>query len=243
MLGSLRTGRSDPTKGQITQFETANDSYFSALTIALNRRFTGNFGVLVSYTFAKTIDNAFDLRTDVVDKPVNPLRIGDERSLSVQDVRSRFVLSGLWRLNYTKNPILRDFQLSSIITLNSGRPFNLLAGADLNQDGDSGDGDRPFFQGVSLPRNAGITGGFANVDVRLSRTVKLGETYEFQGFIEAFNLFNRVNISEIGRIFPADSQGNFQLPARDGDRFIATPDRFRNAFAPRQFQFGFRLVF
>ncbi|MBL8194650.1 MAG: carboxypeptidase regulatory-like domain-containing protein [Blastocatellia bacterium] len=243
LLGSLRTGRSDPTTGQITQFETANDSYFSALTIAVNRRFTGNFGVLVSYTFAKAIDNAFDLRTDVVDKPVNPLRIGDERSLSVQDVRSRFVLSGLWRLNYTKNPILRDFQLSSIITLNSGRPFNLLAGADLNMDGDSGDGDRPFFQGVSLPRNAGITGGFANVDVRLSRTVKLGETYEFQGFIEAFNLFNRVNISEIGRIFPADAQGNFQLPARDGDRFIATSDRFRNAFAPRQFQFGFRLVF
>ncbi len=244
LLASLRTGRSDPTQGQINNFEDAEDSYFSALTIAINRRFTGNFGLLVSYTFSRAIDNAFDLRTDVVDKPVDPLKPGDERSLSIQDVRNRFVASGIWSLNYTKNPFLRDFQLSTIITINSGRPYNLLAGTDLNQNGDSGDGDRPLFQGVSVPRNAGLTPGFANVDLRLSRTVKIKENCQFQGFFEAFNLFNRTNISDVRRVFPPDAQGNFQLPKRDDSgRFIANKAMGSNAFAPRQFQFGFKFLF
>jgi hypothetical protein len=243
LLTSLRIGRSDPTTGQISQFESAYDSYYNALTLAVNRRFTKGFGVLVSYTFSKAIDNVFDLRTDVVDKPVDTLKPGDERSLSVQDVRSRFVLSGLWDLNFSKNPFLKDFQISSIISLNSGRPYNLLAGTDLNQNGDSGDGDRPFFQGVSLPRNAGITTGFANVDVRLSRTVKIKENFRILGFVEAFNLFNRVNFSEIDRTFTPDAQGNFNLPSRDGGRFTVPAGRTRNAFSPRQFQFGFRLFF
>ncbi|MBI4853178.1 MAG: TonB-dependent receptor [Acidobacteria bacterium] len=243
LLTSLRIGRSDPTTGQISQFENAYDSYYNALTLAINRRFTRGFGVLVSYTFSKAIDNVFDLRTDVVDKALDPLKPGDERSLSVQDVRSRFVLSGIWDLNFTRNPFLRDFQISSIISLNSGRPYNLLAGTDLNQNGDAGDGDRPLFQGVSLPRNAGITTGFANVDVRLSRIVALKENFKILGFFEAFNLFNRVNFSEIDRTFSPDLQGNFQLPNRDGSRFTAPASRARNAFAPRQFQFGFRLFF
>lgn len=243
LLTSLRIGRSDPTTGQISQFENAYDSYYNALTLAINRRFTKGFGVLLSYTFSKAIDNVFDLRTDVVDKAVDPLNPGDERSLSVQDVRSRFVFSGLWDLNFSKNPFLKDFQISSIVSLNSGRPYNLLAGRDLNQNGDGGDGDRPFFQGVGLPRNAGLTPGFANVDVRLSRIVKIKENYKILGFFEAFNLFNRVNFSEIDRTFSPDAQGNFQLPSRDGSRFTVPVGRGRNAFAPRQFQFGFRLFF
>jgi len=96
----------------------------------------------------------------------------------------------------------------------------------------------------SLPNFfAGITPGFANIDLRLTRTVTLKEKYRIQGFVEVFNLFNRVNISEIDRTFPPDANGNFNLPKKDGSRFTAPPERFRNAFAPRQIQLGFRLNF
>jgi hypothetical protein len=167
------------------------------------------------------------------------LNIKDERGLSNLDVRSRFVLSGLWDLSYTKNRFLTGFQLSTIVTLNSGRPYNLLAGADLNRNGDNPPGDRP----AGVGRNVGIKPGFANVDLRLTRTIAFGERYKFQGFVEVFNLFNRVNIDDIDRLFPPDEQGNFQLPPQDGGRYIVTPDRYRSAFAPRQFQFGFRVNF
>jgi len=197
--------------------------------------------VLAHYTLSKTIDDFIDFRVDQEGSvALDPLRPRNERSLSLQDVRNRFVLSGIWALDYTKNPLLRDFQISSIVTLESGRPYNLLAGVDLDRNGDNlFPGDRP--DGIS--RNLGITPGYANVDLRLTRSISIKERYRFQGFVEAFNLFNRVNISEISRIFPPDAQGRFTLPPKDGSRFIATRDRYRNAFSPRQFQLGFRLTF
>ncbi len=238
-LQSLVTGRVDPTQGQIDEFESAFDSYYHGFTASLNRRFARHFGVLTSYTFSKAIDNLFDVRTDIADKPVNPLKPGDERGLSIQDVRNRFVLSGVWDLNYTKNLLLRDFQLSSIINLTSGRPYNLLAGEDLNLNGDSGDGDRPD----GLGRDVGITPGFATVDIRITRTIKIKEKYRIEGIAEIFNLFNRVNISTFSRTFPPDASGNSTLPPQEGGRYIVTPDRFRGAFSPRQCQFGFRFMF
>jgi len=89
----------------------------------------------------------------------------------------------------------------------------------------------------------GITPKFANIDLRLSRTVVIKERYRLQGIFEIFNLFNRVNISEVDRVFPLDSQGRFNLPPKENGRFIAPPDRYRNAFSPRQCQIGFKLIF
>jgi hypothetical protein len=241
ILDSLRTGRIDPTRGDVDEFETAYDSYFHGITLSVNRRLSNNFALLANYTFSKAIDDTFDLRTDVIDRPNNPQRPRDDRSLSVQDVRNRFILSGLWQLNYTKNPFLKDFQLSSIITVSSGRPYNLLVGSDINNDGGT-DGDRPLIGNTPIGRNVGITPGFATVDLRLLRQTKIGEKFSILGFLEAFNLFNKVNINEINRIFPMTSQG-FNLPAQENGRFITPASRYRSAFSPRQFQFGVKIIF
>ncbi|KAF0243429.1 MAG: ferrienterochelin and colicins outer membrane receptor, partial [bacterium] len=74
-------------------------------------------------------------------------------------------------------------------------------------------------------------------------SISIKETCRLQAFMEVFNLFNRVNISDFNRIYPPDAQGNFTLPAKSGSRFIVPQSRFRNAFSPRQIQFGFRLSF
>jgi hypothetical protein len=236
-------GRVDPTRGDVFDFESSFDSYYNAFTVSINRRLTNHFGVLAHYTVSKAIDDFIDVRTDLQEAE-NSLFPRGERGLSLQDVRNRFVLSGIWDLNYTKNKLLTGFQLSSIINLNSGHPFNLLAGEDINMNGDNPPGDRPEIGGVPIGRNTGITPGFADVDLRLTRTVTVKERYRIQGFLEIFNLFNRVNINDIDRIYPPNADGTFDLPAKDGSgRFIATPDRFRSAFATRQFQLGFRVNF
>lgn len=241
-IQSVITGRIDPTRGEISNFESSFDSYYNAFTVAFNRRFNKNIGILAHYTFSKAIDDYIDIRPDL--QEVNDaLNIGNERGLSLQDVRSRFVLSGTWDLNYTKNKFLNGFQVSAILSLNSGRPYNLIAGTDLNASGDTLPGDRPRVGGVSIGRNVGITPGFANMDLRITRTVSFAEHYSVQGFFEVFNLFNRVNINDIDRIFPPDAMGNFHLPPKEDGRFTAPPERFRSAFAPRQIQLGFRLSF
>jgi hypothetical protein len=236
------TGRVDPTKGDIFEFESAFDSYFHSLTFLVNRRFTKRFGILASYTFSKSLDNFIDVRTDL-QETVDPLNPRQERGLSLQDARSRFVLSGLVDVGYGKNPLFTGYQLSTIISLNSGRPYNLLAGVDLNRNNDNPVGDRPLIGNTPIARNLGLTPGFANVDLRLTKTVSYKEKYKVQAFVELFNLFNRVNINDVSRIFPPDSQGNFKLPPKDGGRFTTTPQQFVSAFSPRQIQLGLRLSF
>jgi hypothetical protein len=236
---SALVGRVDPTRGMVVEVQSAFDSYFHGVTVSYNRRFSNRIGLLANYTYSKAIDNVSDNIRDDIQTFNNSLDIGQERGLSLNDVRNRFLVSAVWRLDYTKNPFLKDFQLSTIVRLESGRPYNLTTGIDVNMDGDGGLGDRPN----GIGRNAGISPGFANVDLRLTRSVTLKENYRVQVFAEIFNLFNRVNISQFARVFPPDSQGNFNLPRQEDGRFIVPRENFLNAFPPRQCQFGFRLTF
>src|SRR6185436_18695234 len=135
-VGSAIAGRVDPTRGDVFEFASVYDSYYHGVTLLINKRLTNRFGFFASYTFSKAIDNFIDIRNEL-QQSVDPLNPAGERGLSLQDVRSRFIFSGVWELNYTQNRFLRDFQLSSIVNLESGRPFNLLAGADLNLNGDN----------------------------------------------------------------------------------------------------------
>jgi hypothetical protein len=241
-LNSPITGRVDPTQGEVFEFESAFDSYFHGVTFSIERRFTQRFGFLAHYTLSKTIDNFVDFRADFQETN-DPLKPGNERSLSLQDVRNRLVVSGVWTLSYSKNPLLKDYVLSTIINLESGRPYNLLAGIDLNMNGDNPPGDRP----LGLGRNAGITKGFSTVDVRLQRNFKFKETMNLQLIAEAFNIFNRVNFNtnsdSTNRIFLPNAQGQFVLPNKEGSRFTLPNERYQGAFSPRQFQIGVKVVF
>lgn len=239
-VNSAIFGRVDPTRGIVAEFQSAFDSYYHGLTLSINTKIKNRLNLLAHYTFSKGIDNFFDLSQSLDEaNPNDPLRPDLERGLSLQDVRSRFVLSSILDINYGSNPLFQGYQISTIVTLESGRPFNLLAGTDLNLNGDIPPGDRP----LGIGRNTGITPGFANVDFRVLRQIKFKDKYNFQVTFEAFNLFNRVNISSFNRFFPPDAQGRFNLPAQDNGRFVVTPDRFLSAFSPRQLQIGFRMSF
>ncbi|KAF0248663.1 MAG: ferrienterochelin and colicins outer membrane receptor, partial [bacterium] len=237
-VASSISGRVDTTQGDLFEFESAFDSYYNAFTISYKQKVTGRFNIFTHYTFAKAIDDFVDFRIDV-NQINDSLRPALERSLSVQDLRSRFVLSGAMDIGYRKSKLLKDFRLSTIINAESGRPYNITAGADLNLSGDFPPSDRP----LGLGRNTGVSPSFFTIDMRLERKFTIKEHIQVQGFLEVFNLFNQVNISEIDGIFPADANGNFTLPQKDGSHFVAPPERFRSAFAPRQLQLGFRVSF
>ncbi|OYT72375.1 MAG: hypothetical protein CFK52_04985 [Chloracidobacterium sp. CP2_5A] len=237
-LDSLINGRRDPRRGTVNEYAAAYDSYYHGLTLGAERR-AGRFTARASYTLSKAIDNYVDFRTSLQEF-AEPLDLRGERALSIQDARHRLVISGVWSLDYSKNPLLRDYALSYIITAVSGRPWNLLAGADLNRNGDAN--DRP----AGIGRNAGVTPAFYNVDLRFARRFVNRERLKIEGIFEAFNLFNRTNVREFGRTFPPVNpplNTQFNLPPLRDGRFIVTPDRFRRAFPPRQFQLGFRVTF
>ncbi|MEW6731608.1 MAG: TonB-dependent receptor [Acidobacteriota bacterium] len=236
-LQSALTGRIDPKRGLTIEFESAFDSYYHGLTLSINRRLTNRFGFLANYTLSKTVDNVSDSLITLGNQQNDSLRPGQERGLSLQDTRHRLTFSGSWELSYKDNLLLRNFLVSTIVNIESGRPYNIDSRVDLNMNGNLG--DRP----LGLGRNVGITPGFASVDLRLTRTAMVQERYRLEAILEIFNLFNRLNISTINNAFPPDRQGNFNLPPQQDGRFIVPRDRYRGAFSPRQLQFGFRLMF
>jgi hypothetical protein len=127
--------------------------------------------------------------------------------------------------------------VSTIITVGSGRPYNILAGVDLNGDGNGGafPPDRarrvPSDPASSVTRNSGTLPMYATVDVRVSRTFKRGQ-WSGEALLEAFNLLNRTNFTEINSVF-----GPGAYPANP----LPTFGQFEKAAPPFQAQIGFRL--
>src|SRR5713226_7686786 len=92
-----------------------------------------------------------------------------ERALSDFDQRHKLVLAAVVGSPWERG-VLSGFELSPIVSYNSGHPFNLLAGADINGDNHFTN-DRP--PGTS--RNSGFGPNYVSVDMRLSRGFKLAE--------------------------------------------------------------------
>ena len=129
-------------------------------------------------------------------------------------------------------------QLSSIVTVGSGRPYNILAGADLNGDGDGGTSparSRAHQSGRSrrIGRNSGTMPMQATVDVRVSRS-RFRVSHGVDAIFEVFNLFNRTNFAEINNIFGTGAYPGNPLP---------TFGQFIQAAAPRQAQLAVKLNF
>ncbi len=233
------------TSAPILQYTSFGETWYKGLTLALTQRFSDRYQFLVSYTLSKAEDNSVDFQSAFLPQnngrgrdPNNltGLPVGfnpaDERGPSLQDQRHRLVASGLYVLPH-------NFQLSSILTIGSGRPYNILAGADLNGDGDGGafPSDRArantLDQATSVGRNSGTLPMQATVDLRVMRRFDV-RRLKIDGIFEVFNLFNRTNYTDINNIFGVGSYPSQPLP---------TYGQFTQAAPPLQVQLAARVSF
>ena len=239
----------DPRFVQVNQIETSGSSTYHGFTAKLRKRFAQNFSLMTSYTFGKAIDDTTDFITQLQGNNQRDLR--SEKSLSTFDQRQRFVFSGVYQSPWSVSAsdgfvhnLFADWTFAPIITLGSGRPFNLLLGYDLNGDPHE-ETDRPVLVAEDNPivgRNTGRGPAFSSVDIRLARKFMFSEQISFEFIFEAFNLFNNVNYSGVNNVFgttelvTGDVEGSSDIPSNQ-------PLGFTSAFAPRQIQFGFKLNF
>jgi outer membrane receptor protein involved in Fe transport len=249
------TARPNPNFRRISMFDSGGDSIYHGGFVQLTKRFSQNFQAQSSYTYSKVIDDNPDSTSVVVgggdDAKVaqDTLQPNLDRGLGNSDVRHRFVLSGVWDLAYAQslsNPIIRmilsGFQLSPIVTLQSGRFLSPTVGgnADLQNDGNTRNDRTPF-----VGRNTFEAPGYATVDLRVTREFPVyGERVRLRTMFEAFNLFNRANF---GNINPSVSsiitaQYNFNSATR-----VLTPNPTFGApndtFDPRILQLSAKITF
>ncbi|HEU4795393.1 MAG TPA: hypothetical protein VFT02_07170, partial [Pyrinomonadaceae bacterium] len=224
--GQPNLGRPDPNWGNISRFEGAGNSYYDGMVVSLNKRASRWATMRLSYTLSKTIDDAGNFFFSTVQ---NNFNIRDDRGLSDNDQRHRFVVSGSLEAPQQSTGsvarLLHGFQFGYIFTYGSRLPFNVLLGNDRNFD--SNNNDRP----IGVGRNTGRGFDFASLDLRVSRRFRLTERVDLQLLAEGFNVLNRTNLG-----VPNNTFGSGVNP-------LPTFRRPTAAFDPRQFQFGIKMQF
>jgi hypothetical protein len=237
--------------------ESGGNSEYQSLQLTFNRQLSSRFQVLAAYTFSKSIDDTSAFLPDTADQnfPQDSHNYRLERGLSSYDTPQRATAALLYRVPGTSR-WTRGFDLSSIITAQSGHPFTPMLSSDNSNTGNTGGNfgvDRPnvlfnpalvnptpqeWFNtaAFAIPAqytwgNAGrniLRGpGLATVDLSFKRVFALRDRMNLTAEAQSFNLLNRAN---------------FNLP----DAFADQPLTFGKIFsagAPRQIQFAVRLAF
>ena len=239
--GPLATNpRPFPQFGQVTLWDGTTKSWYSAVQTQFRTRYRrANFQV--SYTWSKIVSDGLDDNANAVTDPWHTYGNND-RGLDEEDRRHALSWMSLIDMPY-------GFQISAIVSLRTGPPWNILAGKDLNGDGYNI--DRPS----GLPKDAGGQNNQANLDIinayrtslklpavtmaqltqsdgdklldlRLTRGFRLGERNRLDLFMEGYNVLNHANYGPPNGTLSSPA---FLIRTIAGD--------------PRQLQWGVRFLF
>ncbi len=149
---------------------------YHGLQLKAEKRFGQGGALLVSYSFAKAIDDS-DSTQLVYDGgtalPQDQRNLRAERALSFQDVRHRLVTSYVYELPLGRgkrflnssrglNWLIGGWQVNGITFIQSGRPFTISSSFDQSNTGSSN--PRPNATGISpeLPRSQRSVDHFFN---------------------------------------------------------------------------------
>lgn len=240
--------------GLIYYTDNSGNSVYHGVTLSATQRAGQYFRLNANYTFSKTLDDG--TFTTFVSTPQDLYHRSAERGNSNQDVRHRFIAN--FTASGPKKTILRNTELSGIVTLQGARPFTMFVGFDANND------TNPVTDRVGLAaRNTYWGDKLKTVDLRLSQAFKFREKQRIDVAVDAFNAFNRPNVDEVDSVYGTYNFCNGQVPLRFKDATsiaieqvtvancpiagppVPNPDfgRARKMFNARQFQISLKYSF
>jgi outer membrane receptor protein involved in Fe transport len=190
---------------RIEEFQSSANSVYNGLTVQLNKRLSQNYQFLASYTFGKVIDDNPDATSvvpfsgDDAKMVQDPLNLRGDRGPGVNDQRHRLVLSAIWDLDSYAHSMSRPWrylaggwQLSGILTAQSGQPYSGLVNSDLNTDSNSRTDRAP-----GLGRDTFYLPNFVSLDPRITKNIPIHERVKAQLILEAYNSLNRTNFTSV----------------------------------------------
>lgn len=191
-----------PQFARVTTAQSSLDNTYKALLLKVEKRMSNRWQALLSYTLSSARDVGFTSQA--------PDSYGFTKvsRYATADRRHRLVLSGILQLP-------ADIQLSAIGDFRSSLPFSPTSSVDLNADGYTGDLPSGVMLGSGCrdlnldavnafraPRNLAAVSSvacpsFANVDVRLSKSIVLkragAQHHRVEVIAQLFNVLNRAN--------------------------------------------------
>jgi len=256
------------------------NSNYHSLAIKVEKRLSGGLTAMSGYTWSKSIDVSSGARAHFGEQQFQQSSYCQkcERGLSNFNVAHRLVTSTLYELPFGKgkhflngggvtNAVLGGWQLSSILTMQSGTPATVISGYDSSNRGTSIDRPDATGQTVALPRgeqdpnrffntsafkravtgtlgnvgrNTVIGPGIINWDLSLIKNIQLGETRQLQFRFETFNLPNHPNWA----FAPTGAAGSNLAVGSSTNISDANFGRIRNTRTDmRDIQVGLKFIF
>jgi len=217
------------TISTLLTLESGESSDYNGLQVVLDKRFSKSFSVKSYFVLSKTLASiAMDnnsLANTFEDYNIRAL----DRQRSNFDQRITSSTSVVWQPNYFlgSNAIVRNamngWTMTSIITFQSGSPFNITTGADNNGDGNTN--DRPnIIAGQKL----------AVIDVHRSRAANMAQWFN----TAAVCGFSSTTPASCAGVGPAGSDGTVRPNTLDGPGV-----RNVDASLFRNFKLGERFIF
>lgn len=232
-LGSGRPGsvtrnlRLNNNLSTFPNLESSSTSRYNSLLIDMNHRFSHNLQAQVSYTLSHCVDDGGYLgsfNTASTGNVTNPYNREWDKAACSHDIKNIFKINSLYALPFKGNRIVQGWQVSGIVTAQSGLVYNIsdgydevtggsnpdqltprpnyVAGCNINQGASVGQWYNPKCFTIEAPgtfgdlgRNTGRGPNLVNVDLALLKDTKLNERINMQFRAEFFNIANHPNYS------------------------------------------------
>ena len=232
-----------PQFARVSVWQSTADNSYRALLLKIDKRMAHRHQFLVSYTLSQAKD------TSATNELADRYGYYSIERYGAADRRHRLVTSGIVQFPAGVN-------FSAIADFRSNLRFNPTSSLDLNNDGYTGDLPAGVMPGSgcrdlnldavnTFRRARNLTAvtevdcpGFANVDLRLSKTVRVGAA-RAEFIAQLFNIFNRANFNT-----PNNNVGSGNDTVTGRPLFGFTTSLLPNINAPsRQAEFAVRLQF
>ncbi len=258
--------RPNPFFGDITILESAGRSEYNSLQMKFEQRSAAGLSLLASYTLGTSEDDASGFFPSAGDPnyPQDSLNRAAEYGRSSFDVRHRLSVGFAWEVPYDPAgggvvaTLLADWQLSGVVTLQSGRPFTVafLPEIDNSNTGRAnlgfGYNDRPDVSGDPSLSDPTVERWFNTSAYSFPPFGSFGNsgrnTVEGPGYQNInLALMKGVRLSASTKLqlrleaFNLFNHANFNQP----DNFMGSPTfgQILSAQSPRRFQFGAKVLF
>ncbi len=245
--------RPDTSRENLIQYVQNGRMSYKGISGSVTARWSG-VQLRAFYSYNDTWDDATAITSR--NTPSETDYPNGEWSKSVLSTTHSFRASAVYETPKSWPLYSRDWQVSSILNIEGGHPYQVQAGFDFNND--TVTTDRP----IGVPRNALWTDGYTNIDMRVARFIPLGGRMKAEVIFEIFNLLNAKHYSGYidtlyvsaggGRYNPrpdfADFAGTPQLNERNFDRVpgdigLSAAQRRNDVADPFQGQLAIRLRF
>lgn len=252
----LGATRPDTRYGLIEEVRSNVDSKYHALVLQANRRLTNGLQFQTAYTLSRAYDTGQGSQTNVASfsVPFDPLDQQGEGALSNFDRRHKFNVSLVYSPSYKNkdnkamHALLNGWTISPIYNAYAGARYTATVSGSpsgafgFSQAGGT-NGSNGSLRFALLPRNYFKQPPIKYLDLRLSRRFPIGEKARIEVMAEAFNFFNRTQVTSVNtRIYSITTSGTTATMTFDPTfGTISGADGF--FFRERQVQLAVRFEF